>query len=157
MLTTLTGTKVPEIGINYIRNGFREEKVKITTVCDAYDAFMSVWNLDIILLQEEFKVIYLNHACYVLGVYSHTTGSATSVQIDPRYIIGLALKMDTHSIILAHNHPSENLKPSRQDHALTAKLVQGAGYFSIKVLDHLIISPDGYHSMADNCEIPDCI
>jgi len=68
---------------------------------------------------------------------------------DPRIILKKALEEDAVNIILAHNHPSGSLKPSRADEELTNKIKEAAKYFDIKVLDHIIISDLGYYSFAD--------
>jgi DNA repair protein RadC len=68
---------------------------------------------------------------------------------DPRVILKRALEEDAVSLILCHNHPSGSLKPSRADEELTRKIKEAATYFDIKVLDHLIVSEDGYYSFAD--------
>jgi len=68
---------------------------------------------------------------------------------DPRLILAPALKLGTCAMILSHNHPSGNLKPSKADEELTQKIKNGAAYFDIKVLDHLILSAEGYYSFAD--------
>lgn len=154
MLTTLRGTSVPEIGIKYIRTGVLENRVQITGITDSYKVLRETWDEDIIQLQEQFKVLYLNNANYVLGIYNHTIGNGTSVQIDPRLILGLALKMDTHNIILAHNHPSGCLRPSQQDIKLTERIKEAAALFSINILDHMILTHETYFSMADNCVRP---
>jgi DNA repair protein RadC len=60
-----------------------------------------------------------------------------------------ALEQDAVSLILCHNHPSGNLKPSRPDEELTFKIKEAAKYFDIKILDHIIVSEDGYFSFAD--------
>jgi DNA repair protein RadC len=73
----------------------------------------------------------------------------TGTVADPRIILRKALEEDAVSIILCHNHPSGSLKPSRADEELTLKIKEAARYFDIKVLDHLIVSEDGYFSFAD--------
>ena len=69
--------------------------------------------------------------------------------VDPRIIFKKALEVKATSIVLCHNHPSGNLKPSRQDEALTAKLKEAGTLLDINVVDHLIVSDEGYYSFAD--------
>jgi DNA repair protein RadC len=73
----------------------------------------------------------------------------TGTVADPRIILKKALEEDAVSLILCHNHPSGSLKPSRADEELTQKIKEAARFFDIKVLDHLIVSDDGYYSFAD--------
>jgi DNA repair protein RadC len=76
-------------------------------------------------------------------------GGITGTVADPRLILKKALEEGATSIVLTHNHPSGNLKPSRADEELTEKIKQAAGYFDIRVLDHIIVSDEGYYSFAD--------
>jgi DNA repair protein RadC len=97
-----------------------------------------------------FVVMYLNRANHVIGVYKLSLGGITGTIADPRLILATALKVAASSIILAHNHPSSNLKPSKADELLTNKIKQGALFMDIQVSDHLILSSsEGYYSFAD--------
>jgi len=73
----------------------------------------------------------------------------TGTVADPTLILAAALKGGAVNIILCHNHPSGNLKPSVADEQLTAKIKKAAQYFDIKVLDHIIITSESYYSFAD--------
>ena len=92
----------------------------------------------------------LNRANRVLGLASLFKGGGSGTVIDQRIIFQYSLKANAHSIILAHNHPSGNLKPSEADITITNKVKQSAGLLDINLLDHLIISPDRcFYSFAD--------
>jgi DNA repair protein RadC len=81
----------------------------------------SVWDKNRLELQEQFKVILLNKNHRVLGVYETCTGSTWQPIVDPKLIFAAALKAHTSAINLAHNHPSGELNPSKEDIAITAK------------------------------------
>jgi len=98
---------------------------------------------------EVFAVLFLNRANKVNHFEIISTGGITGTVADPRIILKKALDEDAVSIILCHNHPSGSLKPSRADEELTQKIKEAARYFDIKVMDHLIVSEDGYFSFAD--------
>jgi DNA repair protein RadC len=98
---------------------------------------------------EVFAVIYLNRANKVKYFEVVSRGGITGTVVDPRIILKKAMDVEATSIILCHNHPSGNLKPSRADTALTTKIKQAASYFDIDVADHIIVSEDGYYSFAD--------
>jgi len=98
---------------------------------------------------EVFAVIYLNRSNKINDFKIISEGGITGTVADPRIILKKALEQDAVSIILCHNHPSGSLKPSRADEELTFKIKEAAKYFDIKVLDHLIVSDDGYYSFAD--------
>jgi DNA repair protein RadC len=98
---------------------------------------------------EVFAVVFLNRANKINHFQIISEGGMTGTVADPRIILKKALEEDAVSIILCHNHPSGSLKPSRADEELTHKIKEAAKYFDIKVLDHLIVSEDGYYSFAD--------
>ncbi len=99
---------------------------------------------------EIFAVLYLNRANKIKHSEIISEGGITGTVADPRIILKKALENDAVSIILCHNHPSGNLRPSRSDEELTKKINEAAAYFDIKVLDHIIVSEEGYYSFADD-------
>jgi len=99
--------------------------------------------------QEVFAVIFLNQANKINHFDIISEGGITGTVADPRIILKLALQHEAVSLVLCHNHPSGNLRPSRADEALTNKIKEAAKYFDIKVLDHIIVSNEGYYSFAD--------
>ncbi|HOZ78254.1 MAG TPA: DNA repair protein RadC [Ferruginibacter sp.] len=98
---------------------------------------------------EVFAVIFLNQSNKVNHFEIISKGGITGTVADPRVILRKALDAEATSIILCHNHPSGSLKPSRADEDLTAKIKEAARYLDIRVLDHLIVSEQGYYSFAD--------
>jgi DNA repair protein RadC len=101
------------------------------------------------LPHEVFAVLFLNRANRIKHFEIISSGGMTGTVADPRIILKKALEEDAVSIILCHNHPSGNLRPSRADEELTAKIRNAARYFDIQVLDHIIVSTEGYYSFAD--------
>jgi DNA repair protein RadC len=98
---------------------------------------------------EVFAVVFLNRANKINHFEIISSGGITGTVAGPRIILKKALKEDAVSIILCHNHPSGNLKPSRADEQFILKIKEAAKYFDISVLDHIIVSEDGYYSFAD--------
>jgi DNA repair protein RadC len=98
---------------------------------------------------EVFAVLFLNRANKINQFQIISEGGITGTVADPRIILKKALEEDAVSLILCHNHPSGSLKPSRADEELTHKIKEAAKLLDIKVLDHLIVSEDGYFSFAD--------
>jgi DNA repair protein RadC len=98
---------------------------------------------------EVFGVVFLNKANKVNHFEIISRGGITGTVADPRVILKRALEEDATSIVLCHNHPSGNLKPSRADEDLTNKIKEAAKYFDIIVMDHIIVSEEGYYSFAD--------
>lgn len=99
---------------------------------------------------EVFAVIFLNRANKINHFEIISKGGITGTVADPRLILKKALEEDATSLVLCHNHPSGNLKPSRADEELTKKIKEAAGYFDIKIVDHIIVSEDGFYSFADD-------
>jgi DNA repair protein RadC len=99
---------------------------------------------------EVFAVVFLNRSNKINHYEIISEGGITGTVADPRIILKKALQHEAVSIVLCHNHPSGNLKPSRQDLELTNKIKEAAHYFDIKVLDHIIVSNEGYYSFADD-------
>jgi DNA repair protein RadC len=125
------------------------ERPVIKTSLDCYKICLHYWNHDKIELLEEFKVLFLNRANRVLQILPVSQGGMTGTVADPRLILAAAVKIAACSMILVHNHPSGNLKPSKADEELTFKIRAAARYFDINVLDHLIITSEGYYSFGD--------
>jgi len=101
-------------------------------------------------LYEEFMVLLLNRANRVLGCLKLSKGGLTGTVVDLRILYGTALKAMASGIIIAHNHPSNNLSPSDEDRKLTKKIRDAGKLLDINLLDHLILGTDGsYVSFAD--------
>jgi DNA repair protein RadC len=142
-------TKVTEVELVYKTTVKPSERPAIKSSKDAYNIFMNVWDENRIGFQEEFKVLLLNQGNQVIGVYNASIGGITGTVADPRLIIAAAIKGLSVSLVLGHNHPSGSLKPSRADEELTKKIKEAARFLDIKVLDHLIVTTEGYFSFAD--------
>ena len=98
---------------------------------------------------EVFAVLFLNRANKINHFEIISRGGITGTVADPRIILKKALEQDATSLVLSHNHPSGSLRPSRADEELTQKIKEAAKYFDIKILDHIIVSEEGYYSFAD--------
>jgi len=101
------------------------------------------------LRHEVFGVVFLNRANKINHFEIISQGGITGTVADPRIILKKALEENAVSLILCHNHPSGSLLPSRADEELTAKIKEAARYLDIRVLDHIIVSDEGYYSFAD--------
>ncbi|MFY7938734.1 MAG: JAB domain-containing protein [Flavobacterium sp.] len=139
--------ELAEIQVSY-RNK-NDNPVKITSSQDAYKLFYSNWNLDTLELQEEFKVLLLNRANKVLGVYCMSRGGSSGTVVDAKLLFSVILKCNASAVILCHNHPSGNLKPSKADEDITTRIKEIAKLLDISLLDHIIISRNGYYSFTD--------
>lgn len=142
-------TRVAEVELIYKTKIKASERPKITDSKDCYQVLFGLWDDGKMELQEEFKVLLLDRSQRVKGVYEVSSGGITGTVADPRLILAAAIKSLSVALVLCHNHPSGNLKPSRADEELTMKIKEAAKYHDIKVLDHIILSTEGYFSFAD--------
>lgn len=140
--------KVSEIKVSY--SNTNPDRIKITNSQIMYEVIMTHWNFDILEFQEEVKVILLNRANIVLGIYEMSKGGVSGTVVDIRIILGVALKSNASGIVLVHNHPSGKLAPSEPDKTITKRLKEACDLFEIGLLDHLIISRYGYYSFTDS-------
>ena len=140
--------EVAEISISYLP--VKSSKPKITSALDAFVEIIDFYPPELIGLQEQFLVMYLNRAKRVLGIYSLSKGGITGTVADVRLIMGVALKTAANAIILSHNHPSGSLSPSIADIEITKQIVEAGKLMQIEVMDHLIVSAERkYFSFSD--------
>lgn len=123
------------------------EIVKITCSNDIYQ-LMKPELLD--LQKEEFWVILLNRANHLIKKERISSGGISGTIADPKIIFKAALDQHASFIVLVHNHPSGNLKPSRSDIDLTNKMKTGGKLLEIPVIDHIIFADNAYLSFADD-------
>ncbi len=143
--------KVNEIQISYKERIPAPFWEKIRASEDAAQMLYEHWNKNTIEVHESFKIVLLNNSNKVKGIYQLSQGGITGTLVDLRILFAVVLKTLSVGIILTHNHPSGKLVPSEADKNLTAKINEAAKLFDVKVLDHLIIVPNGdYYSFADN-------
>ena len=98
---------------------------------------------------EVFAVIFLNNSLKINHFEIMSSGGLTTTTVDPRLIFKKALEVKATAIILCHNHPSGSLRPSQADENITQKLKEIGKLLDIKVVDHMIVSDEGYFSFAD--------
>jgi DNA repair protein RadC len=101
------------------------------------------------LTHEEFWIIFLNRANFILGKKQISMGGMSGTVADPRMIFKAALDQKAVSIILCHNHPSGNIQPSASDIQLTKNITEAGKVLEINVLDHIIVTQHGFFSFAD--------
>ena len=119
---------------------------KISSSTDAYE-LMQAELKD--LSHEQFWIILLNRANVVIKKHAISNGGVSGTVADPKLIFKAALDHLASSVILIHNHPSGNIKPSEADKRLTKQLVDAGSLLDIAVLDHLIFTDSSYFSFAD--------
>lgn len=125
------------------------DAAEIQKITGSRDAYKILYPLLSDLNHEEFWIVLLNKGNNVLGTHLISKGGMAITTADPRIIFQVALEQHATAIILAHNHPSGNLKPSAQDLNLTQRLTAGAKLLELIIFDHLIITDKTYYSFAD--------
>ena len=139
--------QVAEVQISYYPSLIAD--FKIETSRNSFELLLNDWGQNTLQMQEEVKVLLLNRSNKVLGIYNLAKGGLTSCVVDVRLILSVALKCLATGIILVHNHPSGNLKPSKDDLKITEQLKLSCELLNIQFLDHLIITKNDYFSFAD--------
>ena len=142
----MKANKIAEVEVTYKRTASR--RIKITKPQDAELFLRSVWSNQM-EYREEMYVLLLNRANDVIGYNCLSKGGTAGTVVDTKMILQIAIKTNSHGLILAHNHPSGNTKSSEQDLKLTSRVKIASALFEVKLLDHLVLTPGSYLSMAD--------
>lgn len=140
---------VAEVQLSYKPHFKAQERPQVNSAKQAYQILLDSWDKSLINYLEQAKMILLNRNNRVLGLVDLSTGGGGSTVMDSKVIFAVALKATATSIIIAHNHPSGNIRPSSQDITVTEKLVKAAKILEIDIHDHLILSENSYFSMAE--------
>ncbi|RYZ30068.1 MAG: hypothetical protein EOO10_04190, partial [Chitinophagaceae bacterium] len=148
VLGNIPEIQIPELQVSYNRSSGKFLSGALTDAFSVADFIRHTIGMNEVELQEQFIVLYLSQSNHVIGYYKHSKGSINATVADIRILLGTALKCAALSMIVAHNHPSCNLKPSRADEELTRRLKEAAALHDIKLLDHLIITKESYLSFA---------
>lgn len=148
---TIYNNTIGEIKASYRTTG--KPFASITCSTDAANLLIDLWDEDTIEYIESFCVLLLNRANKVVAYRFVGLGGISGVVVDPKTIFQSALLSNASAIILAHNHPSGNTRPSRADLNLTEKIKSGAAHLDIVVLDHIIVTKEGHYSMADSGDL----
>ncbi len=133
-----------ELGVR--RNAAGRKKDQVTKSGDIAEYLRAILEYR---KQEVFAVVFLNRGNRVTHFEIVSEGGLTGTVADPRVILKKALEYEATSLVLCHNHPSGNLRPSKADELLTQKIKQAASFMDISVMDHIIVSNEGYFSFAD--------
>lgn len=141
---------LPQFEISLKNRVKASERKVVNNAADCAEVCRMCFDADSIEWTESFIVIALNTANKVLGFYKVSSGGTTGTVVDPKVVFTFALLSSAQNIIIAHNHPSGALKPSRADENITKRLKEGAALLDIKLLDHIIITAESYFSFAED-------
>jgi len=132
-----TQSLIPEIKLSYSIQVKYSQLPQIKRSRDAYEILLNSWDKDKIDFLEQFKVMILNRAQKVLGICEISQGGSSGTVADPKIIFAHALKANANGIILSHNHPSGNLRPSQANIDLTKKLKEAGRFLEPGLLKHI--------------------
>lgn len=138
-----------EIEIVYKPNLSAANLTKIESAHEAVEFLRSIWPDDL-EFRERFYAIYLNRQNKILGYFLISIGGVSGTFVDAKLVFQPAFAMHASSIILAHNHPSGNLKPSTADEKLTKNLATVGKLLDLQVLEHIILTNESFYSFANN-------
>ena len=138
---------IPRYELRKLQSDF--PAVTIRSSEDACDFIKQFYSDDIDIFESCF-ILLLNRANTTIGYAKISQGGLTGTVVDPRLVAKYAVESLAVGIILAHNHPSGNLKPSPQDIDLTKKIKLGLHFLDIEVKDHLILTSTGHYSLLEN-------
>ncbi|WP_339870248.1 JAB domain-containing protein [uncultured Algoriphagus sp.] len=145
--------EVAEIKLSYSAKVKSFQRPRVASSRQVYEVFAKAWDQDRIEFVEDFKVMLLSRANRVLGIVNISSGGTAGTVVDVKLVYAAAIKANSSSLILAHCHPSGNLLPSEQDKRLTQRIKKAGEILDIPVLDHLIMTAEGYYSFSDEGEL----
>lgn len=128
------------------------KRVRVTSAKDVAD-YVRPFISETLMAFETFIVIGLNRANNTVGWGIVSQGGLSSVLVDMRILMKMALDMCCNSIILCHNHPGGILAPSAEDRALTKRVASACELVDLRLLDHVIITNNDYYSFADHAKL----
>ncbi len=155
MAKTLTEKfRAAEVELVYRTKVRAADRPVVRCPSEAYSVLMEHWDHGKISLVEQFNLLMLNHAKACIGISLVSTGGTSSCIVDPKIVFATALKAGASCMVLAHNHPSGTMRPSDADLQLTRRLAEGGRLLDIAVVDHLIVTPEGFCSFAERGLMP---
>ncbi len=149
-LTTQNWNMVSEVELVYKSKVKSSQRPHLKSVSDVADFLKQNWDENKIELLEQFKVVFLNRNHRVLGIFELSSGGVSGTVADPKLIFMAALKLNACTLIISHNHPSGNLTPSETDKKLTQRIKEAAILLDMHLLDHIILTNEGYFSFAND-------
>ena len=138
-----------EVEVKYKSKVKASDRPHILTSKDSEKILREIWDKDKIEMQEEFVLLLLNRNNKLLGWVKISSGGVNGTLCDAKIVFSIALKCLASGIILSHNHPSGSKSPSDADKVLTKNIKEAGRILDISVLDHIILTTEGYLSFSD--------
>jgi DNA repair protein RadC len=146
-------SNLPEITLKYKKGEIK--KAKVSSSNDLNNVMREMFNADTIEYNEEVIVVFLNAANNTIGWIKHSTGGTAHAIVDVKMILATSLQCGAAALAVAHNHPSGQQYPSREDEKITERIKSGCEAVGVRFLDHIIICPEEnkYYSFCDEGKI----
>jgi len=146
-------SEVAGIKLGYHPKVKSSQRPKVGCSRQVYEVLYSFWDKGTLELAEHFQVMLLSRANRVLGICTISKDGTADTAVDAKLVFSTVLKGGAQSIVVSHKNPSVNLLPSEQDKRLTLRLVEMGWALDLPVLDHILVTVDGYYSFADEGEL----
>jgi len=140
-------SKLPELSLKYKTGEIN--RIKVTSSRDIEKFIRKLFDADTIEYSEEFLIVLLNRANNTIGYAKISSGGTAGTVVDIKMILTYFIKSGASSMIMAHNHPSGNLQPSKADKTITNKVQNALSYMDGILLDHIIVTNESYFSFTD--------
>ena len=140
-------SKLPELSLKYKTGEIN--RIKVTSSRDIEKFIRKLFDADTIEYSEEFLIVLLNRANNTIGYAKISSGGIAGTVVDIKMILTYFIKSGASSMIMAHNHPSGNLQPSKADKTITNKVQNALSYMDGILLDHIIVTNESYFSFTD--------
>ena len=142
-------SSLSEIQITYKNHTPTDKRVSVRSSEDAFRAFIGCYDKDQLEYKESMWCMYLNRQNQILGMVEHSKGGCSGTIMDLKQILAIACTANASAIILSHNHPSGNLRPSAAHIEITKKMKTVCALMDLECLDHLIVTEQSFTSLAD--------
>lgn len=139
---------IPQIKLSYVSDGVGK-RPSLSSSKEIVTAIRESYEPGEIEYREYFKVVYLNRGNKVIGMQVISMGGTAATVVDRKIIFTGALLANASGIVLTHNHPSGNTRPSVEDDRITRQIKEGCQILDIRLMDHIIITEDDYYSYSD--------
>lgn len=143
---------IAEVKLSYSCKVRKADRHTLRDSRSAYELMKKIHPKDTLEFEEQMYMLVMNNAAEVIGVKHLSTGGLTGTVVDVGTVLTTALLSRAKNIMLWHNHPSGQLRPSGADITITRKVAEACKLLDIKLLDHIIITPESYYSMADGSD-----
>lgn len=141
------------VQVSYRRSAKLKDLPACTSSRDLYELLRHFYSPDTVELREEFWAVFFNRANKPLAVVNVGIGNEVGTTTDLKLVWRIAMEVRASYIVVSHNHPSGNVKPSPADVKLTRIVADGCKLLDLTLLDHLIFTPTAYYSFADDGKV----